>query len=160
MPEMSLSGFIAHLAGFQLRVAEAEHKALEHAAKLVADEARREVGTYQDAAGPFAAWPELADATKADRLRHGFSENDPLLRTGEMRDSIGHAIGDKEAAIGSNNEKAVWQELGAAKIPPRSFLGGAAVRKAEDVARILGAAPVIALVGSGAVSRALSAPKD
>ena len=156
MPEMSLTGFIAHLAGFQMRLAEAEHKALEHAAKLVEAEAKREVGHYQDAAGPFQAWPELADATKADRLKHGFSENDPLLRTGEMRDSIGHAIGDKEAAIGSNNDKAVWQELGTSSVPPRSFLGAAGVRKSEEVAEILGMAPVIALVGhsvSGKLTR-------
>lgn len=144
---MSLLGFIEHVAGFSLRLAHEEHKALEHAAKIIQTEAKAEIGTYQDTAGPFAAWQELADSTKADRVHQGFSANDPLLRTGEMRESIEYTVGTHEAAIGSNSDIAVWQELGTQKIPARSFLGGAAMRKAPHVAEILGASAVQALVG-------------
>lgn len=80
-------------------------------------------------------------------MAQGFEENEPLLRTGELRDSIEHAVGAGEAAIGSNNDKAVWQELGTDKIPPRSFLGSAAVENAEAVKKIVGETIVIALVG-------------
>lgn len=147
MTDMSLLGFMEHLAGFTLRLEHEEHKALEHAAKVIQTEAKREIGTYQGDAGPFAAWQELADSTKADRVRQGFSANDPLLRTGEMRDSIEYTLGHHEAAIGSNSDIAVWQELGTEKIPARSFLGGAAMRKAHVVAEILGVSAVQALVG-------------
>jgi phage gpG-like protein len=114
---------------------------------VVEKEAKAEIGHYQGAAGPFSAWPELADATKEDRLKSGFSENDPLLRTGELRDSIEHTAGVDEAVVGSNSDIAVYQELGTQHIPPRSFLGGAAVRKGEEVANILGRHVVKALAG-------------
>jgi hypothetical protein len=36
-----------------------------------------------------------------------------------------------EGHVGSNLDKAVWQELGTAKIPPRSFLAAAAEQQQE-----------------------------
>lgn len=107
------------------------------------------IGDYQNAAGPFAGWAELADATKDDRVRRGFSENDPGLRTGAMRDSIGIAVGAREAVVGSNDDHLVWFELGTSKQPPRSVLGIAAVHKGPQVARILGQGAVKALTGGG-----------
>ena len=148
MPDMTLVGFIGFLAGAQARIDEATHRGLERA-RIVEREAKSEIGSYQGAAGPFGAWPELAESTQADRVALGFSANDPLLRTGEMRDSISHEVGDKEAVVGSSDERAVWQELGTRTIPPRSFLGGAAFRKAEEVANVLGHAAVMGLVGQG-----------
>lgn len=149
MAEMGLLGFIQHLVGATVRIAEEEHKALERAARIVEAEAKHEIGTYQDTAGQFVQWAELADSTKQQRARLGFAENDPLLRTGELRDSIGHAVGDKEAVVGSDSQIAEWQELGTKTIPPRSFLGGAAYRKREEVAKELGRSAVMGLVGSG-----------
>jgi len=52
--------------------------------------------------------------------------NTPLLETGELRASIEWNSTGNEGHVGSNNDKAVWHELGTAKIPPRSFLMGAA----------------------------------
>lgn len=157
MPEMTILEFIAHLATFPLHLHEAKEKALEKAAELIEKEAKAEIGTYQGAAGPFAAWAELADATKDDRAKQGFPENEPLLRTGEMRDSIEHKVDGwaGEAAVGSDDDKAVWQELGTDKIPPRSFLGGAAFRKGPEVARILGGTVVKALTGKDVVGGSL-----
>jgi hypothetical protein len=44
-----------------------------------------------------------------------------------------------EAHIGSNNDKAVWQELGTSRgIPPRPFLAGALHHKADEVVLIIG----------------------
>lgn len=150
---MDLLEFIAHLGGASLRMEAARHEALERAAKLVEDEAKREIGTYQDGAGPFAAWAELAESTKDDRVRLGFSEDEPGLRTGEMRDSIDHKVEGNEAVVGSTSEKMVWFELGTTRQPPRSVLGGALVRKEEEVARLLGEASVAALIGPGANMR-------
>lgn len=135
--------------GTVVAVAVAEqHHALDRAAALVQKEAKAMIGEYQEGAGELVPWAELADATKDDRVKQGFPENEPLLRTGEMRESIERKVLDgSTAAVGSDNDKAVWQELGTPTIPPRSFLGIAAIRKGEDAARIVGEGISAALVG-------------
>jgi len=75
--------------------------------------ARKKIGEYQP------GWEQLADTTQADRLRQGYSENDPLLRSGELRDSISSEVGDMMVVIGSTDVNMVYQELGTDKIPPR-----------------------------------------
>jgi len=128
----SMAGFLTELA---VAMPMAEEAALKKAAALVEDEAKAEIGTYQGAAGPFAAWPSLADETIA-RKENG---DTPLLESGEMRDSIGTVVSGHEAHVGSDDDKAVWQELGTSRgIPPRSFLGGAAVRKSPEVRDAIG----------------------
>ena len=145
----SLLAFSEHL----VKVAAAEEllvkRAVSHCAKLVEREAKAEIGAYQNQAGPFAGWAELTDSTKADRIAKGFPEDEPLLRTGEMRDSIGTTISTDglEAQIGSNSDIAVYQELGTDKIPPRSFLGGAMARELPEIKAILGRSVYAALIG-------------
>lgn len=154
--EMTLAGFIGAVAGATMAVRAAEKRALERAARIIEAEAKDEIGTYQGAIGPFEPWAPLAEATQADRVRQGFPADEPLLRTGQMRASIGHAVGDREAVVGSNDDRAVWQELGTRTIPPRSFLGGAALRKAPEAARAMGAEVVAALVGPGVAGTLIS----
>jgi len=145
--ELSLTGFAALLASVPGRIEAEQHRALERAAKLVEAEAKRSIGHYQNAAGPFEAWARLAPATQADRVAQGYPADEPLLRDGHLRESIHHAVEGDKAVVGSDSEIAVYQELGTGRVPPRSFLGGAAVRKAEEVARILGGSVAGALVG-------------
>lgn len=147
MPDMSLLGFMEHLAHFDHRLHEAKHKGLERVAKIVEAEAKRELGTYQDAAGPFVAWAELADSTKDDRVAKGYTPNDPGRRSGEMADGIGHRSDSEEAVIGSNDDKMVWFELGTEKQPPRSALGGSVIRKEDAIVAVLGGSVVTALIG-------------
>jgi hypothetical protein len=131
---------------------EEQHAALDHAAAVVQKEAKAIVGNYQDGAGPFAPWAELADSTKDDRVRQGFTENDPELRTGDLRDGIERRVLDGHTAVvGSDSDVMVYQELGTAKMPPRSMLGIAAVHKGEHVANILGEGVARALVGKKVV---------
>lgn len=137
----SLAAFAARLSLIAMEIEPATQSALEKSAQMIETEAKRVIGTYE------YGWPQLAPATRADRVAKGFPENEPLLRTGEMRDSIEHTVGKNEAHIGSNNEKAVWQELGTSRgTPPRSYLGDAAMRKAPEVVSLIGhdAAGVIA----------------
>jgi len=157
MREFTLLGFVEHLAVIGAEVVEAEHHALEHAAKLVEAEAKASVGTYQAQAGPFAAWEDLAESTQEERGRLGYPEDEPELRTGEMRDSIEHTVlaHAKEAEVGSDSQILEWQELGTTKMPPRSILGGAAARKADEVADVIGGRVYAALVGGQVFQRRL-----
>ena len=92
--------------------------------KAVAAEAKRVIGTYE------YGWPQLAEATQTDRGRRGFTENDPLLRTGDMRASVATKVepiaGGAEGLVYSDQKEAVWAELGTTGPgrgqPPRSFL--------------------------------------
>ena len=61
--------------------------------------------------------------------------DEPELRNGRMRDTIEHTVhsGGREAEVGSDDEILFFQELGTENMPPRSILGGAAARVAEDV---------------------------
>jgi len=95
-------------------------------AAVVKDRARQSIGTYR------YKWPQLAEATQAERAREGFPPNKPLLRTGDLRDSISAFVqmyGPEHgrAVVGSTSDIAVYQELGTRSIPPRSFLYASAV---------------------------------
>ncbi len=134
----NLASFSAFLLERARATQEAHGAALEAAAVIIEKEAKAEIGHYQNAAGPFDAWAELADSTKADRVAKGFPANNPLLRSGELLHSISHSVEGDHAVVGSDSDIAVYQEMGSSRIPPRSFLGGAAVRKGEDAANAAG----------------------
>lgn len=158
MKEFSILGFVEHLGVMAAEVVVAEHEGLERAAQIIEREAKAAIGAYQAEAPPFAAWAPLAEATKTDRVRQGFPADEPELRTGELRDSIKHTVGEKEAEVGSDSPIMEYQELGTARIPPRSILGGAAVRKGEQAAEAIGEDVVLALVGQrfGGVGKRIS----
>jgi hypothetical protein len=112
--------------------------ACEKACKMVEKEAKRVIGGYD------YGWTPLAEATKEDRAAHGFPADEPLLRTGEMRDSIEHNVGREGSQVvglvGTNHPIAKYQELGTSHIPPRSFLGEAAMHKEGAIHRMMGKA--------------------
>ena len=110
----------------KLRLAERAVADFRAANGLIEDRSKEKIGEYQGNQGPFSAWPELADATKEDRVRQGYSENDPGLRNGEMRASIEHKVIGHEGHVGSDDDKLLWFELGTDKQPARSVLGGSA----------------------------------
>lgn len=153
----SITEFVNHIPKIAAAEELAIRRGLSKCIEVVAREARSEFGTYQDQTGPFIAWPELADSTKADRERKGYSEDEPLLRTGETRDSIGTAIstGGLEAQAGSNSDVLLYQELGTVHMPPRSTLGIAMAKKLPEIKKILGASLVAGLVGEQVFKRFL-----
>lgn len=121
------------------------HPELEHAGMTVAE---------------FAAWLaqmpfeavrrealERSAAVMAEAVRQTLSEAPeggehdlPWLRSGALRDSIGHESDDSEAVIGSADSVAVFQEAGTDRVPPRPFLAPVAERDGEAAARSIGAA--------------------
>jgi hypothetical protein len=123
-----LAGAISTLARIAVELPMAEHMALELACVIVKEEAKRVIGTYE------YGWTPLAPSTLAKK-----SANTPLLETGEMRDSIEHQVIGHIGYVGSDNDKALYQELGTSRgIPPRSFLMGAAMRKEAEIHELTG----------------------
>ncbi len=117
----------------------ASRHAIEKAADLVLEQIRSEPGEYQTGAGPFASWAPLAQSTLADKARQGWPSPSPELRTGDLRDSYQKTIiSNHEAAVGSDSDVAVYQELGTSKMPPRSIIGIAAARKEHEIWEITG----------------------
>lgn len=143
----SFAGMAAELMGAALGIEGLNHELLEHAAKSIEKRAKEKIGEYQSEAGQFVAWAELADSTKQDRESQGYPEDEPLLRTGELRESIEHKVIGLVAHVGSDSDIAVYQELGTDKLPPRSFLGGAAHEKAPEVVEMIGSNVALHLAG-------------
>jgi len=138
----------------------ATRKGLEVATAILQKEAKAEFGHYQDTEGPFPEWAELADSTKEDRLQQGFTENDPLLRRGDLRDSVERESGDWEGTVGSTSEIMPFHEFGTAKMPPRPVMGPALYRKAEEIAELIGSFAVSGLVGYQPASTLLYGLRD
>jgi len=72
------------------------------------------------------------------RERQGYAPNDPLLVTGDLRDSIERDVQHNVAYVGSNNNKALWHEMGTSRIPPRPFFGGAVEAKHHEIGELVG----------------------
>jgi hypothetical protein len=135
MPDFaSLESLADHFAKLSDAMDEQQEENLKRAAEMIRDEAKRVIGTYD------YGWRELAPATIADRVRQGYAPDQPLLRSGAMRESIEYTIIEpgKEAEIGSNDPIAVFQELGTATIPPRSFLLAAALHELPRIQELAG----------------------
>ena len=119
-----LASRLSHIAN-----AEGDTAYLEAVGSKIERDAKEIIGHYQHSdTGPFPEWEELAPSSKADRVSKGFTPNDPLLRTGALRDSINHEVRGRSVAVGSDLDIAIYQEMGTATIPPRPFLRIAAFR--------------------------------
>ena len=90
----------------------------------------------------------------AARVREGLSEqpgaaghDEPWLRSGALRDSVGAQADGLQAVVGSSDPAAVPQEMGTAHMPARPFLTPVAAGMGEEAARAVGAAAAAALRG-------------
>ena len=133
---------------FEGKAAHARHGLLEvthHLMKEVAKDAKSLIGHELD------RWPPLAESTIAEKQRLGYvgqvSGTDPLLRTGDMRETIkAHAeltASGAEGVVGSGSKIALYQEVGTHRIPPRPFLAEAMAHiehKAKHEIELFGAA--------------------
>lgn len=145
----SLGEFATHLLMLQAAVVVELNRGLDHVAKAIEDTAKSEIGEYQPAVGPFQDWAPLAESTEAEKARLGYPADAPLLREGDLRNSIERDVQGLEAVVGSKSDIAVYQEFGTAKIPPRPVIGPAAFRNGKKIQKILGAATVSGLLGGG-----------
>jgi hypothetical protein len=149
----SLTQFAEYLS--KLEPIGEEHKvaALEAIGKYVKEKAQSKFGIYQDAVGEFPKWEELEDSTQEQRVRLGFSPNDPLYRTGELMNSIDYNVEPNKVQIGSANPIMEWQEFGTATIPPRPVLGAAMYESVEEIKKILSLMMVNWLTGEKKINK-------
>jgi len=124
-------------------------KFLDNVGIIVKEQAQEKIGYYQDPSGPFTEWVELSDRTKIERLESGWTANDPLLRSGTLKNSItytvlgGHVIigvksGPGHDGHGDIGDIAVDQEFGTFEfgkrhIPPRPFMGPALFETRDQI---------------------------
>ena len=151
----SLAEFAVKLIELQATEVIALQAGLRAVARAVEKTAKAEIGTYQDAVGPFPAWAALAESTEESKAKKGYPADSPLFATGEMRDSIQHQVSGLEAEIGSNDDKMIYHEFGTATIPARPVLGPAAYRNKEKIEKLLGRAAVIGLLDGDAIHPSL-----
>ena len=99
----------------------------------VAADARNRMGVYQGNVGPFAYWDPLTERTMTERVELGFTPNDPLLRSGELRDSIDFSVSGPSVSVGSPLEKAADMENGVPNrnVPARPFIGPAMYNQSD-----------------------------
>ena len=141
--EFSLLGFVAQLHTIDRDLHEVGPAIIARACEMVAKQAKSAIGKTHE------LWPPLKPETIARKLRG----NTPLLETGEMRDSIEwtvHGHGSHvEGEVGSNNDKALWHELGTSRIPPRSFLASSAISMEGRIHQMAERAVIAVLEGRG-----------
>jgi hypothetical protein len=136
---MSILEFVAKTKAIEQDMHEVGPAIIARACELVAKQAKRAIGKTHE------LWPPLKPATIARKLRG----NTPLLETGEMRDSIEWTVHGLEGQVGSNSDKAVWQELGTSHIPPRSFLASSAISMEGRIHEMAERAVIAVLEGRG-----------
>lgn len=130
---MDLEQFAREMSSASASIATGLEVSFRVIVKEIEETAKEEIGVYQPAYGPFDAWVPLAESTKAERIRQGYSEDEPLLRSGELRDSIESEVVGLAAIVGTKSEIGLWQEVGTSHTPPRPFIGPAYLRKIDPL---------------------------
>ena len=141
MASGNLAAAAAFFAAIGERAEHARHVGVERAAKLIEDKAKAALGTYD------YGWPELADSTQEQRVQQGFTANEPELRSGALRDSIGHVVEGTHAVVGSTEKAAVYAELGTSRAPPRPIFVPTILQNLDEIKKEIGAPFRAALVG-------------
>jgi HK97 gp10 family phage protein len=124
----SLDALAQHFAAVSKALPAAQPAMLGAAGAVVQRIAKAKFGEYQ------AGWAPLARTTVTEKERLGFSPPDnPLLRTGEIRESIGVTVSPPAVTIGSADPIARYLEVGTSRMPPRPFLGPAMIEARPEI---------------------------
>jgi phage gpG-like protein len=135
---MSILEFVAKTKAIEQDMKGLGPAIVAKACEMVCAEAKRVIGEG------YPYWPALKPETLAHKMMAT-----PLLETGELRASIEWASHGLQGYVGSNNDKAIWHELGTSRIPARSFLQGAATRMEKKIYKMAEKAVVAVMMGKG-----------
>lgn len=134
----SFASFALHLGVIAAENTIKSHEELKVVSKYLEKKIKDRFGHYiRENIGQFEAWKELAPSTKSERERLGYPPNEPLLRSGGLRDTIKSEVKGLTAVIGSDSDIMVWQELGTSRIPPRSALGTEAYNAKHEIYKFI-----------------------
>lgn len=125
--------------------------AMKAGAEAVATDAKSRIGHYQD------GWKRLAPSTVAEKTRLGFAGvplqggdggDNPLLRTGALRESIETEATAHMLVVGSASDILKYQEWGTRTLPPRPVLLPALHHTMPAVTALIGKAVTRTLEGA------------
>lgn len=156
----SLEAFGRHLVMAELAWRHDRKVALNEAAKLIKQDARAQIGHYQDAHGNYPAWEQLAESTEDEKARLGAPPDAPLERFGDLKKSFRSTlVGDDEVIVGSTDPVMEYHEFGTSKMPPRPVLGPALFKNIESIRNLLGFAAMDAVISGQRLGYRFSAER-
>jgi HK97 gp10 family phage protein len=144
----SLADLAMHIVAAATEI-ERDHgrRALNEAAKLIKQDARAQIGHYQDEVGAYPAWAPLAESTEEEKARIGAPADAPLDREGDLKKSFrSNFEGDDSVIVGSTDPVMEYHEFGTFKMPPRPVLGPALLKNIDAIQALVGASAVDAIV--------------
>ncbi len=103
------------------------------AAALVRDTAKAKIGVQQP------DWAPLAQSTEDRKAQGGYPTGAPLLREGDLKESIFAYTEGLDGYVGSNDEAAAAQEYGTPTIPPRPFISTSIYENTDAITDLIGA---------------------
>jgi phage gpG-like protein len=136
---LNLAAAAAHFHELKHDLDEIGPEIIKRACIMVWTEARRVLGTEG------YGWPALSPETLAHKTQSGM-----LKETGGLHDSIKWSSEGNEGRVGSDDDKAVWHELGTSRIPARTFLVGAAM-VTEPAIHAMAAKAAMAVASGGSL---------
>ncbi len=140
---LSLAEWIDHLKRAELALKFETETEVGACMASAAKKAKNFIGEQQP------GWADLAEATVAEKVALGYPAPAPLLREGDLRDSIEHEVETRGTEIVglvySDDEVAEYQEYGTSRIPPRPFIVPALVQTEPEIEKALGELAVRAL---------------
>lgn len=144
-----------HIGGRAAALDNAIESALEAVGKHVEEVIEEKFGEYQDAAGDYPKWKALAESTQKERTRLGFAPNEPLLRKGNLRESISYVTDsgpiEDSVTIGSTSQIVFFHEVGYFNartqrfVEPRATHGPALIEERDEIRGLLGTAVVMGM---------------
>lgn len=82
-------------------------------------------------------WADIADSTRRYLARHYPGSQPPLVRDGNLRDTIeSQVLGTTEVLAGETKEYAIYHQTGTPKMPARPSLG-IGTEDAEELAEVI-----------------------
>lgn len=90
----SLGALARHFDDVANRLPRAINRELETQGAAIEAKAKAKFGTYQE------GWPSLAESTKQERVRQGYTPDDPLFRSGELQSLVTHAVDEGGLFVG------------------------------------------------------------
>lgn len=132
----SLGAFAAHLRHLIAGAEAVERRAVDKGSEELLTAVKEVIGVYQT---DPVVWPALAESTVDERVRQGFTPDEPLKRSGQYADSFEREVKDhRHAVVGTHDERAAALEYGYKRIPARPAVGAAVAQKGEGIAHGMG----------------------